>query len=226
MIDELNELVAGSLLDVVKPPAGPEPDPRVTCLETIREYGLEQLLAADEAESLQRRHADYYLRLAEAAEPRLAGPDAMIWGQRLDRDHNNLWTALRWGQDQKETLTALRLAGALWRFWSQRGHLSEGRHWLDVALTLPQTPDIAASLHVKTLIAAARLAIDQRSYEDAAGYSEQAMSLARRHGDDLVGALNLQGTLARLQNRYDDAADHHREALAARIESATGSVQV
>src|SRR5207244_1136272 len=85
----------------------------------------EQLRAHAEA-GAARRHAGWYLALAEEAAPALAGPDAAVWLARLDDEHDNLRTALGWAQQQGDGPAARRLAGALGRYWAQRGHLSEG----------------------------------------------------------------------------------------------------
>ena len=109
-------------------------EPRLTCLETIREYGLERLEERGEGEAARERHAAYYLALAEAADAALSGPDGVAWRARLAREHDNLRAALGWVLGRGEGARALRLAGALARFWSERGHLSEGRRWLRAAL--------------------------------------------------------------------------------------------
>src|SRR5439155_937520 len=64
-----------------------------------------------------------------------AGGAQAFWLERLDLEQENLRAALTWSLDEGEVETALRLGGALWRFWYTRGYLSEGRHWLDRALT-------------------------------------------------------------------------------------------
>ena len=91
--------------------------PRVTMLETIREYGTELLAERSEAAEIGQRHAAYYLALAEQAGPALTGPEAAAWLARLDAEHDNLRAALRWARDQDDGATALRLAAALWPFW-------------------------------------------------------------------------------------------------------------
>jgi hypothetical protein len=109
---------------------------RLAMLETIREYALERLLESDEAEAVRRAHARYYLALAEEAEPELVTAEQMRWLDLLESEHNNSRAALRWSLQSEDTQTTLRLAGASWRFWYVRGHLSEGRRWVEEALAL------------------------------------------------------------------------------------------
>jgi predicted ATPase/transcriptional regulator with XRE-family HTH domain/tetratricopeptide (TPR) repeat protein len=220
VLDGLASLAASSLLQQDTTSAGqadlPPGGPRVTMLETIREYGSEQLAAHAEAAAVGQQHAAYFLVLAEAAAGALTGPEAAAGLARLDIEHDNLRAALRWACDRGDRVTALRLAGALWRFWAQRGHLSEGRRWYTEALALPGVGSLATpAVQVNWLIGAARLAIDQAAFGDASAYAAQAAALAREHGDcrDQAGALNTQGFLARAQNQYADAAHAHRDAL-------------
>ena len=109
---------------------------RLGMLEMLREYAQEQLEACGEVEATQRGHAHYYLALAEAASPELTSAQQARWFARLEREYENLRAALRWARAADEGEVGLRLAGALWRFWYTRGHLSEGRAWLAVFLAL------------------------------------------------------------------------------------------
>jgi predicted ATPase/transcriptional regulator with XRE-family HTH domain len=229
VLDGLTALMASSLLrlDETAAPAqaavpgraavrGQPAAPRVSMLETIREYGTERLGEHSEAAPIGQRHAAYYLALAEEAAAALAGPAAAGWLGRLDTEHDNLRVALRWALDRGERVTALRLAGALWRFWGQRGHLSEGRRWFTEAFALPGDASPAApAAQVNWLIGAARLAMDQAAFDEAPAYCEQAAALAREHGDaaDQAAALNTAGLLARALNRYADSAQAHQAAL-------------
>jgi len=79
------ELVA-QLLDksLIQPSDTVDGEPRFRMLETIREYALEQLTASGEEEAVKRRHADFYLRLAETAEPHLGRPERDVWLERLE----------------------------------------------------------------------------------------------------------------------------------------------
>ena len=183
-------------------------------LETIREYGAELLAERSETGKIGRRHAAYYLALAEQAGPALTGPEALAWLARLDTEHDNLRAALRWAREQDDGAVALRLAAALWPFWQQRGHVSEGRSSLREALGRV-APAVAPAVRVNGLIGAARLAIDQAAYDEAADRCAQAIELAREIGDPcvLTAALNTRGMLARAQDRYADSAHDHQEAL-------------
>ena len=131
--DLLGALIDASLL---RREAWAGDEPRFGLLETVREYGLEALAAAGEAGQVRRDHALHYLALAEEAETGLLGPEQVAWGARLDAEHDNLRAALAWATEAGDAPSGQRLAGALWRFWSARGHLSEGRRWLREMLAL------------------------------------------------------------------------------------------
>jgi predicted ATPase/DNA-binding XRE family transcriptional regulator len=214
----LAALVAGNLVRM--PPgatSGASPGaPRASLLETIREYGTEQLEACAEADGARQRHAAWYLALAEQAAPALAGPDAVAWLARLDAEHDNLRAALRWVLDEGDGLAALRLAGALGRYWAHRGHLSEGRQWCAEALALVVDSAAGTALvRLNCLVAAGRLAIGQGAYDEAERVNGEAVAVAREHGGpaQLAAALTTGGLLARVQNRYAASAEAYEAAL-------------
>ena len=82
-------------------------------LETIREYGLEQLAAGGDTEVVRRAHAAFYLALAERAEPELGAAEQITWLDRLEAEQGNLRAALAHLLQSGDGETALRLAGAL-----------------------------------------------------------------------------------------------------------------
>jgi predicted ATPase/class 3 adenylate cyclase len=129
--------ILGSLLDksLVLRVAGDVP--RFRMLETIREFGVEQLEAAGDAVATRDRHAAFFLALAEDAEPHLRGVDQKRWLDQLEEEHDNLRAALRWSIDAGDAATALRLIGAVWRFWHLHSHLADGRRWAEEVLALP-----------------------------------------------------------------------------------------
>ena len=221
VLDRLAALVASSLLrrddaDPADAQLAPGRPPRVTMLETIREYGTERLDEHAETEAAGQRHTAYYLALAESAAASLAGPDAAAGLARLDAEHDNLRAALRRAVDRGDRVTALRLAGALWRFWAQRGHLSEGRRWFAEAFALPgDTRPVSPATQVNWLVGAARLAMEQAAFDDASAHCAQAADIAQQQGGatEQVAALNTRGLLARGLNQYADSVQAHEAAL-------------
>jgi predicted ATPase/transcriptional regulator with XRE-family HTH domain len=217
VLDDLAALVDRNLIRAQSEDRPGVAESRLSMLETLREYGLEQLEESGEAEDVRRVHATYYLALAEAAERQLAGPRGAVWGQRLEAEHDNVRAALAWLLVAGDARASLRLAGALWRFWSQRGHLSEGRQWLRDVLELADRAGTSDASHLaKALIGAAHLSIEQGAFDDAAPLCERAVALARgqRTPAILVAALNAQGLLARERGTYQEATRRHEEALA------------
>src|SRR5262249_45703768 len=90
-LDLLTSLVDQSLVRRDTRRAG---EPRFPMLETIRAYALERLVASGEDLAARRRHADYYLSLAETAEPQLTVTHQTEWLDRLELEHDNLRAAL------------------------------------------------------------------------------------------------------------------------------------
>jgi len=190
---------------------------RVGMLETVREYGLEQLEAAGQAEAARRAHAAYYLSLAEEAEPELRGAAQVEWLERLDAEWANLRAALEWLLRQGELTNGLRLAGALRRFWLVRGYPSEGRGWLERLLQRAEAEGVAvpAMARAKALNAAGVLAWSQGDYARAVTLCEAALALYRA-GDDTEGmalSLNHLGFVAADQGESSHAAALLTESL-------------
>ena len=125
VLDGLESLVEHSL--VQRATSGGD-QLRFDMLETIREYARERLDASGAAADLARRHAHYFLDLAQDAEPHLTGPRADRWLQTLRVETDNLRSALRWAIDRGDPPSVeigLRMAACLWRFWQQTGALRE-----------------------------------------------------------------------------------------------------
>jgi predicted ATPase len=114
----------------------PEDEAHFGMLETIREFGLEQLAAHGETEAIRRAHATYYRALAEQAEPELRGKEQGWWLDRLGTEHDNLRAALSWACERRDAESALVIGGSVSDFWRMGGHLGEGRAWLERALDL------------------------------------------------------------------------------------------
>jgi predicted ATPase/Tfp pilus assembly protein PilF len=184
---------------------------RFTMLETIREYAWERL--AQSGEAAARAHAAYYLALAEQAAPELTGPQQAAWLARLEMEHANLRAVLVWAEAHGEAETGLRLAGALWRFWSTHGHLTEGRRWLAAALAGgSQAP---ATLRAQALHGAGRLAWNQSDYATAYMLLEESLALSREVGDKggIAASLNSLGQFAHSQGNYAHATARYTKSL-------------
>ena len=176
-LEGLSSLLDNSLIRADEPNG----QPRFSMLETIREFGQEQLSATDELGHMRRRHGEYFLHLAVEAEAHLTGVDQAEWLDALDREQGNLRAALRWAIDSGQAQLAQEAAGSLWRFWQQRGHLAEGRRWLDEILAMPsgQRPTAARA---KALTGAGGIAWWQIDHPAARSFYDEALAVERQVG--------------------------------------------
>jgi len=189
-------------------------EPRLIMLATIREYGLECLAAQGEMEATRRAHADYYLELAQEAEKELGGTQQAVWLEKLEQEHENLRAALNWFLERGEATSALRLCAAIWGFWSVRGHVTEGRHFLERALA--GSAGVPMVVRAKALNAAGMLALNQDDYEAGEALCRESLALFRELGDKQGMALTLYrlGLLAWWKGQYPAARSLEEEALA------------
>jgi predicted ATPase/DNA-binding XRE family transcriptional regulator len=214
MLGRLSALVDQGLLRLDEPVDG---EPRLSMLETIRAYALERLAASGEEEHVRRRHAAWYLVLAETAEPALQGSEQVTWLARLERERDNLRAALAWAREHGETEVGLRLAAALWRFWHLHGYVSEGREWLDDLLAQSGANSSLAEMaaRAKALRSAGGLAFYQSDYERAWARYDAARHLYDALGDEenCAGALLNLGIVADAQGDYERAAELYEASL-------------
>ena len=191
---------------------------RFAMLETLREYGLEALASAGEAQATHEAHALYYLALAEQAEPELSGPQQLSWFERLEQEHDNLRAALSWGlsqgSDGQSKELALRLGGALLQFWFIRGYESEGRRWLERALSISR--GVSSAARAKALTGAGELATMQDDFDQAEALCGEGLALYRELGDrrGCATALSSLGYATLSRSNYAAAQALLEEALA------------
>ncbi|WP_271220825.1 BTAD domain-containing putative transcriptional regulator [Streptosporangium carneum] len=126
-LGDVRELLA-ALVDksLLHPAESADPvEPRYRVLETIREYGLEQLARRDEVDVARGRHAGFFLWLAETADPCLRTSDQLRWLVRLSAERDNLSAAIRWAAESGDADLAVRFGVALCWFWFLRNHPPE-----------------------------------------------------------------------------------------------------
>jgi predicted ATPase len=188
------------------------PETRLTMLETVRQYALEQLTTSGELTDAERRHAEYCVELAEAAERELVGPNQAQWLERLEHEHDNLRAALRWCINQRALDMGARLGGSLWQFWSTRGHPREGRTWLSELRILVGSQSRTAAQ--ARLLAGSGLG----DYTVARSLYEEALGIGRELGDRGWEALVLNnlGRAAYYQGDFAAAQALHQLSLAIR----------
>jgi predicted ATPase/DNA-binding SARP family transcriptional activator/Tfp pilus assembly protein PilF len=213
VLDVLTGLVNKSLVVAERPGAGGRT--RYRLLETMRHYARERLAESGDATEVRTRHLARAVAIATQAQDAVDGPDQAAVLDRLEAEHDDLRVALAWGTSGGDPEPALRLAVALGRFWEVRGHLSEGRSWLEAALAAGGGGGLPG-LRAAALNWAAVLAQHQGDYNASRGLYEHGLALRRRLDDRLgtTAALVGLGNLAALQGRLDAARDLFSESLA------------
>jgi len=214
-LDGLTSLAEQSLVRLLDTPGG---EPRITMLETIREFALEQLDRSDESEAIRRAHATYFQTWVAETAPMSWGPDQANWLDRMETEIDNFRTALGWAIDRAETVTALEIGIMLEKLWDARGFLREGRSWVERGLTLPMDgvrPGTQAQAHSN----AGSLAQAQGDLDGAQALQERALAIIRdvdteggRRGTAHV--LNRLGIIAFLRGDHDRSDALQEDALA------------
>jgi DNA-binding CsgD family transcriptional regulator/tetratricopeptide (TPR) repeat protein len=212
VLDLLSQLVDKSLAKAEADDSGEEL--RYSMLEPVRQYGLERLEERGEAETVRRRHAAWCMAFAEGAERELSGPEQSGWLEKLETEHDNLRAALRWTLEEGKAELSLELAAALWTFWYTRGHLSEGRRWLESAIS--EAGPSATLTKAKAFNGAGYITLFQGDYGAAKEFLEEGLILYRQLGDTegIASSLIYLGFVAVLGQRdletvpalYEEAA--------------------
>ncbi len=179
VFDGIASLVNKSLLRQVESAAG---ESRFLMLETIREFAAERLEESEDAEEIRRRHARYFLELAQGAAPQLFGAEQARWLTTLAAEHDNFRAALSWAEARGEVELALRLSAWLWRFWQMRGHLREGAERFRSVLSMPTT-DAVLEARADALEGAGGISYWMADWEPATAYYGECLELRRSLGD-------------------------------------------
>ncbi len=209
VLDLLARLVDKSL--VVMEPRGGEA--RYHLLETVRQYGRDRLRDSGELRAVFRRHRDWYRDLSEQAEPELRGPGQQYWLERLEVEHDNARAALQWSLGNGEARAALQMAIFLRSFWHRKGHLVEGRRWLEEGLRQDTPPP---AVRIRALNALGHFAFFQADFASVRAALTESLVLARQTDDrqGLVDALSSMGGAAVFRGEFAEARSLLGESLA------------
>jgi predicted ATPase/class 3 adenylate cyclase len=186
LFDGLDSLVQKSLL---RQRADSDGEPRFWMLETIREFAVELLDSSGEVGDACARHAAWTAEAVERLDVESRTGDHPAFLARVDDEYANVREAIAWARKTRDGESLLRLATALWGFWSMRGYVAEGRRVLEDALELAGRRPARALLGLCTL----RVMSGESRLEDA----EEAVRAAEELGDDfsLAQAWNLLGRI-------------------------------
>ena len=198
VLDPLAQLVNKSLV-VVDADEGAET--RYHLLETVRQYAREKLIEASEGIAVRDLHLQYFLGLAEHAEPELIGSNMPEWLNRLEVEHDNFRAALEWSLKQNPQV-GLQLAGTLYWFWQQMMYHDEGIEWLKKLLATEGSKFIHLAIKAKALNAAgwliAALMAKGGIRDDAKlalALSDESLALFKQLGDKQGMAFALRSLL-------------------------------
>lgn len=194
VLDVLTRLVDKSLVQ-----ADPgDTESRYGMLESVRQFLQARLVESGDADAARGRHFTYFLAVVEELAPVLAlggGPASLA---RLEADHNNLDSAMEWGDAARTSNEMLRFATALTLFWELRGHLAKGGRWFAQVLRHEDVPP--SSVRARALWGAAHVALYGDDFETMQLRAPQALAMAETVGDDWAAgrALNAIGFAAAL----------------------------
>lgn len=199
-LEAIEAVCAGLGVDVLTPVAGlvdknlllrvGEGETRFRMLETIRSFAEEQLERMGETTLVRRRHAAWFLGLAQRAERFIWSEHQAVWLLRLERSHDNVRLALNWCLNGGDEETGALLVAAMHRFWFARGYIREGRKWNELAAAKRQVSDRGRALALRNL---AFFLMHQGEVQQALGLAEQAAALARSVGEPSLLAWVLWG---------------------------------
>ena len=212
VLDGLASLLNKSLLQREEVASG---ESRFTMLEVIRDYALERLRASGQEEQIRQLHAEHYLMLAELAEQDLMrGAEQARWLGTLERESDNIRSALEWLLDAEHATGALRLAAAMDTYRNIRGQHIEGRKWLERALAAGgEAPAVIRARALETL---GRFAQSENDHEKSLKWLEESLALYRELGDaaGISRTLRTLASTAILQGNVERAIALCKEGLA------------
>jgi tetratricopeptide (TPR) repeat protein len=211
VLDGVTALVDNSLL---AQRVSEDREPRFVMLETFREYGREQLIAHGEDAAAARAHAAYMLVLAEEEHLEMSPDERENWLRCCDVELDNFRAATHWLISSGGVEWALRLGAALFRFWEQRDHLTEGRETLARMLAMPGAAARTRS-RARATYCAALLADITSDFDAAETQGREACEIYREFGDvqGVATATTVLAFQAQRRGRYAEAVSRFGETV-------------
>jgi len=192
---------------------------RYRMLETIRQYAQEKLKAAGDLPALRDRHLQCFLQLTEETLPKLSGPYQRLWLNWLEDEYDNMRAVLAWSQESGQIEAGLRIAIAIYQFWTIRDYAEEGRTWMErllargAAAREPVSPVVQAN----GLAYAAFLAGFRGNTSAQMAWGSEAARIAEATGEDgkpaLAWALAAQAYAARAAGDYQTEFDLSKRGI-------------
>jgi tetratricopeptide (TPR) repeat protein len=155
-------------------------EPRFSMLKTIWEYASELLNEGDDNDLIRSAHSDFFLTLISAAHDGLRSAGQVAWLGRLERDSDNLRTALRWCLDHDQAEAVAEAGWTLWLFWWLNAHLAEGKQLMDETLERGGLSGVGLA---KARAVKGCMAFWQGDYPDALPLLAAALESFREHHD-------------------------------------------
>lgn len=192
---------------------------RYHMLQTIRQYAQEKLEADVECSDMRDRHLGHFLQLVEEATSKLSGPYQRFWLNWLEAEYDNIRAALAWSHESDQIEAGLRIAVAIYPFWTIRDYAEEGLMWMErlLARVGEARQPVSPIVHANSLAYAAFLAGFRGNMQAQMARGNEAARMAEAAGEAgrqvLVWALAAQAYAARAAGNYRAEFDFSRRGI-------------
>ena len=164
---------------------------RFKLLEMVRVFASDSLDEHGDGGGMEpKRVVDsylaFYLEFAMRLKRQLTTNDQPSALDEMERERENMRTALEYGIKDGNAVLALKLANSMWRYWMVRGYYSEGLTWFNRALELRPAPEL--ELLCESYVHAGNIANSALRLSEARGYYERYLELETERGDPIFVA--------------------------------------
>ena len=177
-------------------------------------YAHEKLQETGEEQAYRDQHLKFFMGWVEEAEPKLKGVEQIIWWDRMEKDHNNIRSALEWSLSGGDVQMGLRLAGALMWFWKPRGYWREALQWLKDALARPASQP-RTTARAKAMVVAGYMAQEMGTTDPIDAWFEESLEIFRENKENwwITFVLLCMGWHRIFLNKAISARDLFEEAV-------------